>query len=191
MMSKKTKTKNDDAPVVKRFNQIQHKEAGKLKAGGIRTLLGARDYGSMEVGLRSFLSNAVMAAKEAREEKVRMDNKLTDYSIPLTGEHAIEVATAATLMSITGASAEVMAAPEVVAAAESSGVEVVDGNVVIMNWDDDPKATLKVFQAMIDPDMLITLTMASKAIASLSDEDVVALGKDSTYGLASDLDWQD
>ncbi len=182
--------KDQDAPKVQRFDQIQHKEASKLKSSGIRTLLGKRDYGDLEVGLRSYLAPAVMNRKEAVEAKIRREKRIVATDL-LVGEDAVEVSTETMLMAITGACGELVSAPEVVEAAKAAGIEVIEDNVVVLKWEDDSKATFKVFQAMIDPDMLITLTLASKAIASLSDKEVVELGKDSTYGLASDLDWQD
>jgi len=188
-MGKPKTKKGAEKPPVRRFNQIQHKAARKVRSHGVRTLLGRKNYGDLEVCLRSYYVDAVMNRQEAVEENIRRENGLADDD-KLSGAQNIEVSTETVLMALTGACGEIQAAPEVVDISERAGVEVIEDDVLVFDWETPPEAVYAAFKAMMDEDMLITMTKASKAIARLSDKEVVDLGKDSTFGLASDLAWQ-
>lgn len=179
------KKKQESADPVVYFDAIQHDRAHKHLVEGLWTRLGKR-YGDLEVRLRAFYTRAVMARQEALEENVRRESGKE----PTTYEN-IQVSMGTILMAITGARGHIKGGAKVQDLARAAGLIVDDGGLFRLTGNEPAEDVRPIFEAMLDERMLLTLTNASKAINELDDAEICRLGEGSTYGLTSDLSWQD
>lgn len=176
------------ATPVEYFDFELHERAQDFKKRGLATYLG-KGYGGLEVGLLSFQDSRVIVRREKVEQ-----NLLRDYNEgqDLSGEDGIRLSRATVIAALQWAQGGIKPSLKLAATAHAAGIEANAAGFLMFNRTDDLEAVRKVFNAMLDAStpMLIRMLRATKALHALDDTETCRLGEGSTFGRASDLDWQ-
>lgn len=175
-------------PTPRYFNAIRHARVESLRNRGIYIYLGER-WGDLEVCMRDLQSEAVVTAREAKEDEIRMQLGLTDDD-KLPNEAGAQCTKTAVATAITGARGTIEALPEMLEIARRHGWQIAGERVTLTGHEDGPSiATF--FRPLVTgcPSLppgswsfTTTLVRMARGLKKVDDEVIDRLGKDFVYG---------
>lgn len=182
--------RGDDPIPVDYFDFELHERAQDFKKSGLATYLG-KGYGDLEVGLLSFQDARVIVRREKVEANLRREAGLDDGE-DLSGEDGIRLSRATVISALLWSEGGIKTSLKLAATADAAGLKTNGQGVLLFKRSDDLEAVRKVFNAMLatSTPMLLRMLRATKALHDLDDTETCRLGEGSTFGRASDLDWQ-
>lgn len=163
------------------FDFIRHERVQGFRRAGVWCYLGER-YGDLEVRLRPFYEEAVVTAREAMEDQIRMELSLADDD-PIPNDRGMQVTRESVAMAVTGARGAVRASGAQLDIARKLGWQR-DGEVVTLRGSEDSGAVRDFFRPMIFGSMHLTTTLVrfSRALHKVKDEEIDSLGEAFVFG---------